>query len=35
LINVVPVKEFHMAWTKPEATVVAVTLELTAYAGKK
>jgi coenzyme PQQ precursor peptide PqqA len=26
---------FHMAWTKPEFTVVAVTLEVTAYAGKK
>lgn len=25
----------HMAWTKPEFTVVAVTLEVTAYAGKK
>ena len=24
-----------MAWTKPEFTVVAVTLEVTAYAGKK
>ena len=26
---------FYMAWTKPEFTVVAVTLEVTAYAGKK
>jgi coenzyme PQQ precursor peptide PqqA len=25
----------NMAWTKPEFTVVAVTLEVTAYAGKK
>jgi len=24
-----------MAWTKPEFKVVAVTLEVTAYAGKK
>jgi len=24
-----------MAWTKPEFTVVAVTLEVTAYAGRK
>jgi coenzyme PQQ precursor peptide PqqA len=24
-----------MTWTKPEFTVVAVTLEVTAYAGKK
>ncbi|HEY1306335.1 MAG TPA: pyrroloquinoline quinone precursor peptide PqqA [Vicinamibacterales bacterium] len=24
-----------MAWTKPEFTIVAVTLEVTAYAGKK
>jgi coenzyme PQQ precursor peptide PqqA len=29
-------KEFRrMAWTKPEFEVVAVTLEVTAYAGKK
>jgi len=28
-------KESSMAWTKPEFTVVAVTLEVTAYAGKK
>ena len=28
-------KENEMAWTKPEFTVVAVTLEVTAYAGKK
>ena len=28
-------KESQMAWTKPEFTVVAVTLEVTAYAGKK
>jgi coenzyme PQQ precursor peptide PqqA len=25
----------YMAWTKPEFTVVAVTLEVTAYAGRK
>jgi coenzyme PQQ precursor peptide PqqA len=25
----------QMAWTKPEFTVVAVTLEVTAYAGKR
>jgi len=25
----------RMAWTKPEFEVVAVTLEVTAYAGKK
>jgi coenzyme PQQ precursor peptide PqqA len=30
-----PHKELSMAWTKPEFTVVAVTLEVTAYAGKK
>lgn len=28
-------KESSMAWTKPEFTVVAVTMEVTAYAGKK
>ena len=29
-------KEYsHMAWTKPEFKVVAVTLEVTAYSGKK
>ena len=28
-------KESYMAWTKPEFTVVAVTLEVTAYAGKR
>jgi coenzyme PQQ precursor peptide PqqA len=28
-------KEISMGWTKPEFTVVAVTLEVTAYAGKK
>jgi coenzyme PQQ precursor peptide PqqA len=28
-------KESSMTWTKPEFTVVAVTLEVTAYAGKK
>jgi len=28
-------EQSHMAWTKPEFKVVAVTLEVTAYAGKK
>jgi coenzyme PQQ precursor peptide PqqA len=28
-------RSHSMAWTKPEFTVVAVTLEVTAYAGKK
>jgi coenzyme PQQ precursor peptide PqqA len=28
-------KESSMAWTKPEFTIVAVTLEVTAYAGTK
>jgi coenzyme PQQ precursor peptide PqqA len=31
----IPKKGAYMAWTKPEFTVVAVTLEVTAYAGKK
>ena len=28
-------EEFHMEWTKPEFTVVAVTMEVTAYAATK
>lgn len=28
-------RSLYMAWTKPEFTVVAVTLEVTAYAGKR
>jgi coenzyme PQQ precursor peptide PqqA len=28
-------RSIPMAWTKPEFTVVAVTLEVTAYAGTK
>jgi coenzyme PQQ precursor peptide PqqA len=28
-------RSLYMAWTKPEFTIVAVTLEVTAYAGKK
>ena len=28
-------RSLYMAWTKPGFTVVAVTLEVTAYAGKR
>ena len=28
-------RSLSMAWTKPEFTIVSVTLEVTAYAGKK
>jgi len=28
-------QEIHMEWTKPEFTVVAVTMEVTAYSATK